>query len=247
MELLNCASESKPSLQNLSSRGNHLLTFWLPSFSLSARTHTWQIVTYNLLSKSEYRRSQLLVVFFFFPAIKSTYATLGGNPLSSGQLPQTIKNLRDFLLPKGINFAINARNCRNWKTSSIQFMLFILLPCDVTAGDRACTVQQMTPLIWSPSKGSLIAPVLTHPAGVSWLVFHCPVNTLPRITIVPGCLGLKTLSRDRKYYWKRKSHMLSSNQPHSVYSGACVEFRSPPSPQGNFIPGGGECLTVLPH
>ena len=66
MELLNCASESKPSLQNLSSRGNHLLTFWLPSFSLSARTHTWQIVTYNLLSKSEYRRSQLLVVFFFF-------------------------------------------------------------------------------------------------------------------------------------------------------------------------------------
>ena len=78
MELLNCASESKPSLQNLSSRGNHLLTFWLPSFSLSARTHTWQIVTYNLLSKSEYRRSQLLVVFFFFPAIKSTYATLGG-------------------------------------------------------------------------------------------------------------------------------------------------------------------------
>lgn len=125
-------------------------------------------------------------------------------------------------------------------------MLFILLPCDVAAEDRACTVQQMTPLTWLPGKGSLIAPILTHPAGVSQLVSHCPVNTLPRITIVPGCLGLKTLSRDRKYYWKRKSRMLSSNQPHSVYSGACVEFRAPHSPQGNFIPGGGGVLLCFP-
>ena len=69
MKLLNCEGKSKPSLQNLSSRGNHLLTFWPASFSLSAHTHMWQIVTYNLLSKSEYRWSQLLVAFFFFPTI----------------------------------------------------------------------------------------------------------------------------------------------------------------------------------
>lgn len=138
--------------------------------------------------------------YCFYYLLKSTDATLGRTPLSSCQPPNCLK----ISVLKDVSFASNARNHGNWK-KCLQSNLCCSLRCREMSLLKTGPAQFNRPDSSVKLSGpcppqSSLALLGSRGLGSTVRIFHHPVNTVPRMTIGPGCLGLKTLTRERKYY-----------------------------------------------